>query len=607
MIVVAPDVILTSQISLTEFAQTRNSLFSTSRVPVTITKELKAIFSRISIMSSIITAVFKATIGLLVNKGRDKAAKRLKEGDVTEQKFRSLIVREIDDIKSKLDGLSRKDLLASISFFEEGIELLYQVFDKARSRSEGGEKPVQAASAEAFSLADEMRNMKLTDLDESATRALSNAKKRFEDTRREATRAFKNEALTTSDRILAMEYRVMATILETIDNPADAIAPCRVCIKEINCLSAVQNSFNVELRKGIMARFNKDERGRIISSVCHVNRVIFDVTRAVGKEEPFWMWPTVDTEEGNIDPLRDERVVEVLRKQGMEYCFVEIASWSFGEEGVEEHRIENPSGMAINSKGQFIITESDNSKVKMFDRRGQLMDHFNLPFHNVHQTRPFRVFDVAVDMNDNFYVLVSLYKLDSGYEFVVYMFNNNGGVHHEFPVKASRYKSPVMIVDCKRKVVIAGNRFLTGGYVVDVYENDGQFVHSFGGLSERVKDLDLANDDRVIVLDGDSYVHMFSEHGDHLSKFQLTFDLLAKRRIAFHHASEHVVVAEVGLGHVDLQIYTKDWELVRRTQIDEEGIGELQRGMKVTAEGHVALLSDRNSSNIPTGRVFIVF
>ena len=106
-------------------------------------------------MSSIVTTVFKATIGLIVNKARDKAAERLNEGEVTEQKFRSLIVREIDDIKSKLDGLSRTNLLASISFFEEGIELLYEVFDKARSRSEGGEVPVQAACAEAFALAQE--------------------------------------------------------------------------------------------------------------------------------------------------------------------------------------------------------------------------------------------------------------------------------------------------------------------------------------------------------------------------------------------------------------------------------------------------------------------
>ena len=433
-------------------------------------------------MSSIITAVFKATIGLLVDKGRDKAAERLKEGDVTEQKFRSVIVREIDDIKSKLDGLSRKDLLASISFFEEGIELLYEVFDKARSRSEGGEVPVQAACAEAFALAQEMRNVELTDLDESATRALANAKKRFEDARREATRAFKNEALTTSDRILAMEYRVMSTILETIDNPEDAIAPCRVCIKEINCLSAVQNSFNVELRKGIMARFNKGGRGKIISSVCHVNRVIFDVTLAVRKGEPSWMSSRVDTEKESIDPLRDERVVEVLRKQSMEHCFV--APWSFGQEGEEEHRLEVPSGMTMNCKGQFIITELYNSRVKVFDRRGQFIDYFTLPVHNVDKVVP-RVLDVAVDYNDNIYVLVLYKSIYSGFEFVVYVFNNNREVNHQFSVRKEHkdcYGLSAIIVNSKRKVVIMHIMFNMNSTcsVLDVYENDGQFVRRFG-------------------------------------------------------------------------------------------------------------------------------
>ena len=89
-------------------------------------------------MSSIAIAVFKATIGLLVNKGRDKAAEKLKDGDVTDQTFRGLIVREIDDIKCKLNGLYRKDLVASISFFEEGIGFLYKVFEEARIISEHG-------------------------------------------------------------------------------------------------------------------------------------------------------------------------------------------------------------------------------------------------------------------------------------------------------------------------------------------------------------------------------------------------------------------------------------------------------------------------------------
>ena len=191
-------------------------------------------------MSSFVTAVFKVTIGLLVNKGRDKAAEKLKDGDVTDQKFRGLIVREIDDIKSKLDGLSRKDLGASISSFKEGIELLYEVFNKATIRNKGGAATAQAACAEAFTLAEKMAILKLTGLDESAERKLSSAKERFKHAREKASEAFNNKALGISDRILAMQYRVMATILETVDNPEDAVAPCRVCIEELNSLSAVQ-------------------------------------------------------------------------------------------------------------------------------------------------------------------------------------------------------------------------------------------------------------------------------------------------------------------------------------------------------------------------------
>lgn len=87
-------------------------------------------------MSSLVTAAFKATIGLLFDKGREEAAKRLHEGNVTDQKFREFIVGEMDNIKSKLDASTKKDLEAGISFFKEGIEFLYDAFEKARPRSE---------------------------------------------------------------------------------------------------------------------------------------------------------------------------------------------------------------------------------------------------------------------------------------------------------------------------------------------------------------------------------------------------------------------------------------------------------------------------------------
>jgi hypothetical protein len=76
-------------------------------------------------MSAIVNGIINSTVGLLCSKLRDYAAERLDEGDLNEEKFRKIVVRELDDIKSKLDGLMRKDLLASLSSFKEGVTRLY--------------------------------------------------------------------------------------------------------------------------------------------------------------------------------------------------------------------------------------------------------------------------------------------------------------------------------------------------------------------------------------------------------------------------------------------------------------------------------------------------
>lgn len=56
---------------------------------------------------------------------RDHAASRLRGGDLNDEKCRQIIVRELDDIKSKLDALAKKDLGASLRFFKEGVARLY--------------------------------------------------------------------------------------------------------------------------------------------------------------------------------------------------------------------------------------------------------------------------------------------------------------------------------------------------------------------------------------------------------------------------------------------------------------------------------------------------
>ncbi|CAB4010219.1 Hypothetical predicted protein [Paramuricea clavata] len=83
-------------------------------------------------MSLIVTSILSSTIGLLWNKARDATAKGLQDGDITDAKIREIVMRELNDIKTKIDGLSRKDLLSSYSFLQEGVQLLNVSLDKSK-------------------------------------------------------------------------------------------------------------------------------------------------------------------------------------------------------------------------------------------------------------------------------------------------------------------------------------------------------------------------------------------------------------------------------------------------------------------------------------------
>ena len=541
-------------------------------------------------MSVIITAVFKATVGWLVDKSRDELAKELKDGDVTDQRFRGIIMREIDDMRSKLKGLSRKDLLASICFFREGMELLYEVFEETRSRSEYGADTAQAACADVLSRTEGMKHSKLT---KSATRQLTNAKKRFERAREIATIAFSNEALSPNDRILAMQYRVMATVLETIDHPADAVAPCKVCIEELNGLPVVQRSFQEQLRTGIMALkslFNKEERRKVISGVCLVNRVAYDVTQTVHVKELLPLLPKIDTGKEKVDPLRDRRVTKILRKQGMENCSV---PWILGPDGEEIYELNNLTAIATNSSGQYIIADNY-STIKVYDSSGKFVQCFSLPpliDDSGREASMYMWFRLATDMNDNIYVLVEEVSREDPYW--IFKFNKTADHHHKFRVRTMGYKFGwcELSVSDSGTVMVLKNWSKTH-HIVDVYETDGQFVCSFGEqILTNCCDITTVSDGRVMVVQGlSSRVHIFSEQGDHLNTFDLQISMVHSR-IAFHRASQHVAVVggeDYDTDILHIEIYTKDGEFVRSTSINM-GQSYSMTGMAVTAEGRIAV------------------
>ena len=544
-------------------------------------------------MSVIITAVFKATMGWLVDKCRDEAAKKLKDGDITDQQFRGIIMREIDDLSSKLDGLSRKDLLASISFFREGVELLYEVFEDTRSRCEYGADAAQAACAEAVSLTEGMKHLELT---KSATRKLADAKKRFESARERATDAFSNEALSPNDRILSMQYRVMATVLEKIDHPEDVLAPCKVCIEELNSLPVVQQSLREQLKTGFRAvksLFNKEERRKVISGVCLVNRVAFNVIRTVPVKELFPKWLMIDTGEEKVDLLRDARVREILCKQGMENCSVLRIPFNY-----HEVVLEMLSDIATNSSRQYILAYIDLT-IKVFDNSGKFVQGFRLPplIDDSGKQLSIKTWVVrlATDMNDDIYVLVNEESRMGSYW--IFKFNKTADQHHKFRVERIGFDFELceLSVSDSGKVLVLKGEQSKEYWIVDVYETNGQLVCSFGQqILSYPCDITTVSDGRVMVLQerGPEVVHIFSEQGDHLNKFCLQRSVFSPK-IVFHRESQQVALVDTDniLGKLYIEIYTKDGEFVRSISIHMGKSFSSLQGIAVTTEGCIAVVT----------------
>ena len=552
------------------------------------------------------SSIIKIVIDLLVSKGRDKLAKKLNDGDVTDQKFREVIVREIDDIKSKLDGLARKDLLASISLFREGIELLYDAFENASwsTLSIGKQRAVKctaqvaaaAASEETFTLATKMRKSNITTLDDPTTfaRVLCKAKERFEEARLEATKTFSNEALELSDRLRAMLYRLLSTVLASIGNPGDAAGACRVCLEKLHQLPAVKECFRVELEKGLSLRalFNKSERREKILYVCRVNRAIYNITKMVASSSAkIWTLPCVDTGREKVDPLRDERVAKALTEEGLEHCCV--TGWAFVS---GEDKPWCPWAISSNTLGEFLVADNWDKTVKVFESNGGFRFCF-CPHENDDCETKLNIWDVVTVGHDDkteIYLLVELNTDSRRYtkqkwEDEVQIFNKNAELKHRFTLK--RIGSALAVGS---KVIVLTDINILDGQV-DVYEKSGEFVCSFGKrLFYSATSITATCNDSILAVDcRNSRVHKFTVKGQHIDEFNVSIESDFYYLIACHPVGKYIVLAghERQTNFLRVAVFTVNGQLMRRIQlVPEVEVPNAVAGLTVTNEGLIAVV-----------------
>ena len=197
-------------------------------------------------------------------------------------------------------------------------------------------------------------------------------------------------------------------------------------------------------------------------------------------------------------------------------------------------------------------------------------------------------------MNDNIYVLVE--GISGEDQCWIFKFNKTADHHHKFRVRTmgDKFNCYELSVSDSGTVMVLKSKWCETHHIVDVYETDGQFVCSFGeGILTGPCEITTVSDGRVMVVqEHPSRVDIFSEQGDHLNTFDLQISM-AFSRIAFHRASQHVVVVggeDYNSDILHIEIYTKDGEFVRSTPVNM-GQSYSMTGMAVTTEGRIALIT----------------
>lgn len=194
-------------------------------------------------MSSIVLSVLSFATGSLYNNVCDRIANRLNDGDCTDEKCRQLIARELDEIKTRLDGLTRKDLLSSVCFLKDGLCMLNCTF-----QGEASVNVRESCKAESIFESDEL----ITIINKTLNRSLrvcvskevfNSAKLSFQNAYLKATEAFNNEALKTTERILATKLRVVSKTLQCLEDPEAAIAFCKLYLQQLHELTSVRKRY----------------------------------------------------------------------------------------------------------------------------------------------------------------------------------------------------------------------------------------------------------------------------------------------------------------------------------------------------------------------------
>ncbi len=561
-------------------------------------------------MSEVVTGVLKLTFGFLANKIRSGIAERLKDGDVTDEECRRLMVRELDDIKSKLDGLARKGLLSSLCFLQEGISGVYQSLFQLDSDSTTTESTAQAASVETGSSRDtglKSANNEaivlinaITSLEIHSNDRFRSATESFKLARQEATKAFCNEALSIEDRIQASQIRMMARILEKLDDPDASVSDCLQYLKQLHDIGAIQEIFSVLIDRGIKSRFNKTKRLDNASSVHLMNQILFDFARKFTKLPPRWFdWPIILFGKKSYRPVfGDYGLIQKLKECGAQVLSL-TSDFTF-REGIRSCQLS-----AVNSKGNIVALTRDKPTFEIFIKRSA--ESRTLCEVPREEHAPECVKAVNIDSEDNIYVIIVFNGHIRSLKLFVFDENGNKKLESSLPFHISscaknvsmainKDGTKIAILDCEEKTMYIGNACLKlNSFQIEKYFPLNEFTNKCSRfLSICFSDF---NGTKLIAGDGDT-VYICARNGQLERKFKIPEGHgIIWSSVAVNHITRNILVQTENLQGRRLLSFSETGELTDSLCL---GSGECINYAKLTSHpnGPVALVGETGAALI---------
>lgn len=564
-------------------------------------------------MASVVVETLRLTFKLLLNKIRDKGAYNLKHGDVSDERFRDFIVHELTEIREKLEGLCKLDLIASANFFKDGVSLMYHSFSKTGKCSPSIQTEVYKEDFDNISLVNtDATNIELDEWEvlhlmsdglqfdklDCQDKFFVEAKDFFKKAAESATKAFSNEGLDIYDRVLAMKFRVAATMLQFISEPELAVVLSKNYLDQLNGLPEVREGFSVRFGRFNMKRlFCEMRREALISAVVSINRIIWEYVHLSTKGDDFLRhWPEIPVDSSHkIHPVQSG---EVCRGY----------FWSFGQFGEGVSQLNGPVDVATNSKGHFIVADRYNFQIKVFSKDGKLIQRVGEQtfLHTFNEdtivTNLLHPQSVDVDKNDRVYVCSSYKSLVSG-QFVneIIALDKEGEFRWSFGrghPSFNQGKLTSIAVDKNRERV-----FTLCEKTIFVLNTDGIFLSCFTLTGEFIQTqgshLCVTTSGNVIITASNTVFFVskraandtqFKSRTVHptpfikpLRKIYSTFNPSA---IAFNPQTEQIMVVDRASN--SLVMFDKDGYFIRKVYFYEKYSAG---GATITKDGHVAVAS----------------